>query len=69
MKRSFSRAIIHHGALPKDKEDLMVVFMLSNIKEIFKVREQTLAHIVPPLLPSLEPLPFGGDFRSGPSLK
>lgn len=41
MKRSFSRAVIHNKALSKDKEDLMVIFMLSNIKEIFKVRKST----------------------------
>lgn len=39
VKRSFSRAILHNKALSKEKEDLMVVFMLSNIKEIFKVRD------------------------------
>lgn len=39
--KTFSKAIIHNTTLSKDKEDLMVVFMLSNIKEIFKVREQT----------------------------
>uniref|UniRef100_A0A3Q3VQV7 Uncharacterized protein n=1 Tax=Mola mola TaxID=94237 RepID=A0A3Q3VQV7_MOLML len=37
VKRSFFRAILHNKALSKDKEDLMVVFMLSNIKEIFKI--------------------------------
>lgn len=39
VKRSLSRAILHNKALSKEKEDLMVVFMLSNIKDIFKVRE------------------------------
>lgn len=39
MKRSFSRAILHSKALSKEKEDLMLVFMLSNVKEIFKVIE------------------------------
>ncbi|XP_005449424.3 DEP domain-containing protein 7 isoform X4 [Oreochromis niloticus] len=37
VKRSFSRAILHSKALSKEKEDLMLVFMLSNVKEIFKV--------------------------------
>ncbi|XP_073327463.1 DEP domain-containing protein 7-like isoform X2 [Pagrus major] len=37
VKRSFSRAILHNKSFPKEKEDLMVVFMLSNIKEIFKI--------------------------------
>lgn len=38
VKKSLSRAILYSKALSKDKEDLMVVFMLSNIKEIFMVR-------------------------------
>lgn len=38
-RRSFSRAILHHKALSKEKEDLLVVFMLSNIQEVFKVGE------------------------------
>ncbi|XP_071362266.1 DEP domain-containing protein 7-like isoform X5 [Trachinotus anak] len=37
VKRSFSRAIIHSKALSKEKEDLIVCFMLSNINEIFKI--------------------------------
>ncbi|KAL3062025.1 hypothetical protein OYC64_010031 [Pagothenia borchgrevinki] len=37
VKRSFFRAILHSRVLSKDKEDLMVVFMLSNIKEMFKI--------------------------------
>ncbi|XP_038562129.1 DEP domain-containing protein 7-like [Micropterus salmoides] len=37
VKRSFSRAILLSKALSKEKEDLMVVFMLSNIKDIFKI--------------------------------
>ncbi|XP_059191428.1 DEP domain-containing protein 7-like [Centropristis striata] len=37
VKRSFSRAILHTRVLQKDREDLMVVFMLSNIKDIFKI--------------------------------
>lgn len=41
MKRSFSRAIIHNKVLSRDKEDLLVVFMLCNVKEIFKVKEIT----------------------------
>lgn len=56
VKKSFSKTIIHHTTLPKDKEDLMVLFMLSNITDIFKVGDQTPAHIEPP---SFEPLPFG----------
>ncbi|XP_077423589.1 DEP domain-containing protein 7-like isoform X2 [Vanacampus margaritifer] len=36
VKRSFSRAILNSKALSKEREDLMVVFMLSNLKEIFK---------------------------------
>lgn len=39
MKRSFSRAVVHSKALSKEKEDLMMVFMLSNVEEIFKVGE------------------------------
>ncbi|KAL4004166.1 exosome complex component RRP40 [Sarotherodon galilaeus] len=37
VKRFFSRAILHSKALSKEKEDLMLVFMLSNVKEIFKI--------------------------------
>lgn len=37
VKRSFSRAVLHSKDCSKENEDLMVVFMLSNIKEIFKV--------------------------------
>ncbi|XP_061678672.1 DEP domain-containing protein 7-like [Syngnathoides biaculeatus] len=37
VKRSFSRAVLNSKSLPKEKEDLMVVFMLSNVKEIFKI--------------------------------
>ncbi|KAM7413986.1 hypothetical protein PAMA_019010 [Pampus argenteus] len=37
VKRSFSKAVLHCKALSKEKEDLLVVFMLSNIKEIFKI--------------------------------
>ncbi|KAK7891981.1 hypothetical protein WMY93_023944 [Mugilogobius chulae] len=37
VRRSFSRAILHSKSLTKEKEDLMVVFMLSNIQEIFKI--------------------------------
>nr|XP_046250481.1 DEP domain-containing protein 7-like [Scatophagus argus] len=37
VKRSFSRAVLHNKAFSKDKEDLMLVFMLSNIKEVFKI--------------------------------
>ncbi|XP_051238039.1 DEP domain-containing protein 7-like isoform X1 [Dicentrarchus labrax] len=37
VKKSFSRAILHNKALSKEKEDLMVVFILSNMKEIFKI--------------------------------
>ncbi|XP_070687438.1 DEP domain-containing protein 7-like [Pempheris klunzingeri] len=37
VKRAFSKAIVHCKDLSREKEDLMVVFMLSNIKDIFKV--------------------------------
>ncbi|KAM4574025.1 DEP domain-containing protein 7-like isoform 2-T2 [Odontesthes bonariensis] len=37
VKKSFSRAILHSKSFSKEKEDLMLVFMLSNIKEIFKM--------------------------------
>ncbi|XP_078112283.1 DEP domain-containing protein 7-like [Sander vitreus] len=37
VKRSFSRAILYSRVLSKEKEDLMVVFILSNIKDIFKI--------------------------------
>lgn len=37
VQTSFSRAIVHSKALSKESEDLLVVFMLSNMKEIFKV--------------------------------
>nr|XP_061813252.1 DEP domain-containing protein 7-like [Nerophis lumbriciformis] len=37
VKRSFSKAILNSKALSKEREDLMVAFMLSNIKEIFKI--------------------------------
>ncbi|XP_042352325.1 LOW QUALITY PROTEIN: DEP domain-containing protein 7-like [Plectropomus leopardus] len=37
VKKSLFRAILHSRVLPKEKEELMVVFMLSNITEIFKI--------------------------------
>ncbi|XP_033823672.1 DEP domain-containing protein 7-like [Periophthalmus magnuspinnatus] len=37
VKRAFSRTILHSKSLTKEKEDLMVVFMLSNIHDIFKI--------------------------------
>ncbi|KAL6107281.1 depdc7 [Pungitius sinensis] len=37
VKRSFSKAVLHTRVLSKEKEDLMVVFLLSNIKDIFKI--------------------------------
>lgn len=37
IKRTFSRAILHSKDVTKEKEDLMVIFMLSNIQEIFKI--------------------------------
>ncbi|XP_053742438.1 DEP domain-containing protein 7-like isoform X2 [Synchiropus splendidus] len=37
VKRCFSRAILHSGSLSREKEELMVMFMLSNIQDIFKV--------------------------------
>ncbi|MEQ2231483.1 hypothetical protein ILYODFUR_000915 [Ilyodon furcidens] len=37
VKKSFSKAVLHSKTLPKENEDLMLVFMLSNIKEIFKI--------------------------------
>lgn len=37
IKRSFSRAILHSKCLTKEKADLMLVFMLSNIQDIFKI--------------------------------
>ncbi|KAF0040935.1 hypothetical protein F2P81_006833 [Scophthalmus maximus] len=37
VQTSFSRAIVHSKALSKESEDLLVVFMLSNMKEIFKI--------------------------------
>ncbi|XP_054476658.1 DEP domain-containing protein 7-like [Anoplopoma fimbria] len=37
VKRSFSKAVLHSRDLSKEKEDLMVVFMLSNIKDIFMI--------------------------------
>lgn len=47
VKNSFSKAIINNKSLSNDKEDLMVVFMLSNIKDLFKVRGSAPAHTVP----------------------
>lgn len=47
VKKSFSKAIVSSKSLSNDKEDLMVVFMLSNIKDIFKVRGSASAHSVP----------------------
>lgn len=46
VKRSFSRAILLSKALSKEKEDLMVVFMLSNIKDIFKVGGMQAQYII-----------------------
>lgn len=37
VKKSFSRAILNSKTLSKEREDLLLVFMLSNVKEIFKV--------------------------------
>ncbi|CAB1455241.1 unnamed protein product [Pleuronectes platessa] len=37
VKKSFSRAIVRSKALSKENEDLLLIFMLSNIKEIFKI--------------------------------
>nr|XP_061825806.1 DEP domain-containing protein 7-like isoform X2 [Nerophis lumbriciformis] len=37
VKTSFSRAILNCKALSKEREDLMLVFMLSNKKDIFKI--------------------------------
>ncbi|XP_029289993.1 DEP domain-containing protein 7-like [Cottoperca gobio] len=37
VKKFFFRAIIYSRVLSKEKEDLMVVFMLSNIREMFKI--------------------------------
>nr|XP_020460026.1 DEP domain-containing protein 7-like isoform X2 [Monopterus albus] len=37
VKRCFTKAVVHSKVLSKDKVDLMVVFMLSNVKEIFKI--------------------------------
>ncbi|KAM9754309.1 DEP domain-containing protein 7-like [Menidia menidia] len=37
VKKSFSRAVLPSKSFSKEKEDLMLVFMLSNIKEIFKI--------------------------------
>ncbi|XP_032380511.1 DEP domain-containing protein 7 [Etheostoma spectabile] len=37
VKRSFSRAILYSRAFSKEKEDLMVGFILSNVKDIFKI--------------------------------
>lgn len=42
VKKSFSKAIIHNRTLAKDKEDLILVFMLSNIEDVFKVRPKRL---------------------------
>lgn len=42
VKKSFSKAIVHNRALSKDKEDLILVFMLSNIEDVFKVRPKRL---------------------------
>uniref|UniRef100_A0A8C6PBD9 DEP domain-containing protein 7 n=1 Tax=Nothobranchius furzeri TaxID=105023 RepID=A0A8C6PBD9_NOTFU len=37
VKKSFSRAILHSKTFPKEREDLLLVFMLSNVGEIFKI--------------------------------
>lgn len=37
IQRSFCRAILHCKGLTREKEELMVVFMLSNIQEVFKI--------------------------------
>ncbi|XP_013867627.1 DEP domain-containing protein 7 isoform X2 [Austrofundulus limnaeus] len=37
VKKSFARAILDSKTLSKEKEDLLLVFMLSNVKEIFKI--------------------------------
>ncbi|KAM6936825.1 DEP domain-containing protein 7-like [Xenentodon cancila] len=37
VRKSFLRAILHSRAFSRDKEDLLLVFMLSNVKDIFKI--------------------------------
>lgn len=37
VKKSFSKAILHNKSLSKEKDELMVDFMLSNIELIFRV--------------------------------
>ncbi|XP_068459732.1 DEP domain-containing protein 7-like [Clinocottus analis] len=37
VQKSFSRAVLHSRVLSKEKEDLMVVFMLSNVEDIFMI--------------------------------
>ncbi|XP_072291079.1 DEP domain-containing protein 7-like [Eucyclogobius newberryi] len=63
--RTFSRAILHSKSLTKETEDLMVVFMLSNIQEIFKIPgalhkevSDKLAHLVQ----GLQPVTTGSTF-------
>ncbi|XP_026220612.1 DEP domain-containing protein 7-like isoform X2 [Anabas testudineus] len=65
VKRSFFRAVVHSKALSKEKEDLMVVFMLSNVEEIFKIPgalhkgvSDKLANLVQEKLPDVTGSPF-----------
>ncbi|KAM9364951.1 DEP domain-containing protein 7-like [Pholidichthys leucotaenia] len=53
VKKSFARAILHNKGFSKEKEDLMVIFMLSNAREIFKI-PGALHKIVSDKLASLE---------------
>lgn len=64
VKKSFSKAIINSKSLSKDKEDLMVVFMLSNIKDIFKVRPNASAHTAPVICGQLRGFPSPGTQSS-----
>lgn len=45
VKRSFSRAIVYSRRLSKGKVDLMVLFMMDNHCDLFKVSASRLAHV------------------------
>lgn len=44
VKRSFSSAIVHSRRLSKGKVDLMVLFMMDNHCDLFKVSASCLSH-------------------------
>ncbi|XP_028305759.1 DEP domain-containing protein 7-like [Gouania willdenowi] len=71
VNRAFSRAILHSKVLSKQSEDLLLVFMLSNITEIFKIPgalhkevSEKLASLVQGKQPDVAGRPFSQQISS-----